>query len=317
MIFDERKKKTFTNYWNNFEQKPKKYTFFSKHFRKIKEKVRKIFGININISIRKTDTIIDGSFTSFQKNKKLIDIQTKKKHESICKFLENIKLKYNSDELLSIINKFDEIYYQSPVKYLGSGIGYNQALILFILIKIIKPSDVIESGVMRGFTTYIIDQASKEDTKIHCFDISYEKLEFKSKKAVYIQKDIETQNVKLNGNNVLAYWDDHVSQVDRIQFSIKNNIKYNIFDDDLGWLNMHSDGWPPLPTINMILFDNNEIYESEYIDWISNNRRGKIYTKLIPKIDLKNKVENYSLFPELFEITGYQNRGQTSFLKLK
>ena len=170
---------------------------------------------------------------------------------------------------------------------------------------------------MRGFTTYIIDKATKEDTNIYCFDISYQKLEFKSQKAKYIKNDIESQSIKFKGENVLAYWDDHVSQLDRIQFSIKNNIKYNIFDDDLSWSYMHSDGWPPLPTMNMLLFDYDKISNNEKIEWISSNRRGEIFTKIIPKLDLKNKVENYSLFPELFEITGYQNRGQTSFLKLK
>ena len=59
MIFDERKKKTFTKYWNNFEEKPKKYSFFSKTFRLLKDRIRKTFGLNINISIRKTNTIIE------------------------------------------------------------------------------------------------------------------------------------------------------------------------------------------------------------------------------------------------------------------
>ena len=317
MIFDERKKKTFTKYWNNFEEKPKKYTFFSKVFRTLKDKIRKIFGVNVNISVRKTNTIIDTSFTSYQKNQDIINIQNEKKRELISSFLNKINLKFEESELSEYIKNFEKIYYDSPVKHLGSGVGYNQALILFILIKIINPSDVIESGVMRGFTTYIIDKATNEDSNIHCFDISYQKLEFKSDKATYIKKDIESQNINLEGKNVLAYWDDHVSQLDRIEFSIKNNIKYNIFDDDLSWSNMHSDGWPPLPTMNMLLFDYDKISNNEKIEWISSNRRGEIFTKNIPKLDLKNKVENYSLFPELFEITGYQNRGQTSFLKLK
>tara|TARA_B100001741_G_scaffold29126_1_gene20875 strand:+ start:87 stop:1040 length:954 start_codon:yes stop_codon:yes gene_type:complete len=317
MIFDERKKKTFTKYWNNFEEKPKKYSFFSKAFRLLKDRIRKTFGLNINISIRKTNTIIDTSFTSYQQNKDIIKIQNEKKKELISSFLNKINLKFEETELSENIRKFEQIYYNSPVKHLGSGIGYNQALILFVLIKIINPSEVIESGVMRGFTTYIIDKATKEDTNIYCFDISYQKLEFKSQKAKYIKNDIESQSIKFKGENVLAYWDDHVSQLDRIQFSIKNNIKYNIFDDDLSWSNMHSDGWPPLPTMNMLLFDYDKVNTSEKIEWISSNRKGEIFKKSIPTFDLKNNVENYGLFPELFEITGYQNRGQTSFLKLK
>ena len=87
MIFDERKKKTFTKYWNNFEEKPKKYTFFSKVFRTLKDKIRKIFGVNVNISVRKTNTIIDTSFTSYQKNQDIINIQNEKKKELISSFL--------------------------------------------------------------------------------------------------------------------------------------------------------------------------------------------------------------------------------------
>ena len=67
----------------------------------------------------------------------------------------------------------------------------------------------------------------------------------------------------------------------------------------------------------MILNNYDEISNIENVDWVSNKRVGKIYIKEIPNIDLKNKVDKYGLFPELFEITGYQNRGQTSFLKLK
>ena len=132
MIFDERKKKTFTKYWNNFGEKPKKYTFFSKVFRTLKDKIRKIFGVNVNISVRKTNTIIDTSFTSYQKNKDIINIQNEKKKELISSFLNKINLKFEESELSEYIKNFEKIYYDSPVKHLGSGVGYNQALILFI-----------------------------------------------------------------------------------------------------------------------------------------------------------------------------------------
>ena len=126
--------------------------------------------------------------------------------------------------------------------------------------------------------------------------------------------------VKLAKNGIpivgLNYKDDRPGALKWLQ-SLGDPYEFNIFDDDLSWFNIHSDGWPPLPTINMILNNYDEISNIENLDWVSNKRVGKIYIKEIPNIDLKNKVDKYGLFPELFEITGYQNRGQTSFLKLK
>ena len=41
--------------------------------------------------------------------------------------------------------------------------------------------------------------------------------------------------------------------IKRVQDALKAGDEHYIFDDDLSWFNIHSDGWPPLPTINMIL----------------------------------------------------------------
>ena len=43
---------------------------------------------------------------------------------------------------------------------------------------------------------------------------------------------------RFNGMFAIAFWDDHTSQLDRLEFSIKNKIKFNLFDDDLSFLNL-------------------------------------------------------------------------------
>ena len=71
-------------------------------------------------------------------------------------------------------------------------------------------------------------------------------------KANYYNNDITQTPPNMKEHKVLALWDDHSSQLDRLDFAINNHIKYNIFDDDLGFLNFHSDGWPPIPSITML-----------------------------------------------------------------
>lgn len=309
---DHHKKKTYTKYWNNFNEKQKKK--IPNIFKYIKNYIEKITGYKIQINIKKSN-LIDYSFLSFQKNKEIIKIQISSLSKLIGSYLKNIGFDIHADDLEKLIIEFNDCYYKSPIKDLGSGMGYNQALIIFIIVKLIKPKNIIESGVMKGFTTYIFDQASEEGCKIFCFDINFGNLKYKSQKAEYFEKDISS--LKINYDiNTLAFWDDHCSHLDRFNFCVENKIKNIIFDDDLNFLNFHSDGWPPVPTINMLL-DKNIKNLGDSISWNCYNRNGEMNIKDLKNLKVEEKILKYKIFPELFEISGYRNRGQTSFLKLK
>ena len=59
--------------------------------------------------------------------------------------------------------------------------------------KIINPELVIESGVMKGFTTYLIDAATNDHCKIFCYDINFDNRIFNSSKARYVNSDISKE----------------------------------------------------------------------------------------------------------------------------
>jgi len=319
MKYDQHKERTFTNTWNNFdiEFKSKKKNLLSIFLKKIKKKIKKIFKIKINIT--KLENITDSSFSSYQNDKQLLNFKNTLLEKKIVLFLKKLNIKNQNNNIKKYIKEFNKIYFNSPIKHLGSGMGYNQGLFVFIIIKIIKPTDVIESGVMRGFTTYLIDKSTNQNTKIHCYDISFEKLLYKSPKAVYHMGDIETKLPEFKGNKILSLYDDHVSHLHRLELSKKLKVKYNIFDDDLNFLNFHSDGWPPLPTINMLKnYDKIKVFfkNKKILKWISQNRKGEINLNIFKKEVIIKKNYKYNIFPELFEITGYRNHGQTSILIL-
>jgi hypothetical protein len=200
------------------------------------------------------------------------------------------------------------------VKEHESGFGYNEGVFFYSILKIINPELVIESGVMKGFTTYLIDAATNSDCKILCYDINFENKIFNSKKAQYFNSDISNDIPSIKNKKVVALWDDHTSQLDRLKFSEEHKIEYNFFDDDLSILNIHSDGWPPVPTISMLkdIKDNN-IYSDE-LNWISRNRKGTAYIKNFQDIDCLEKIKFHKFFPQLFEITGYKNHSQCSLV---
>ena len=200
---------------------------------------------------------------------------------------------------------------------MNSGFGFNEGLFLFCIIKVVKPSLVIESGIMKGFTTYLIDSASERDCIINCYDISFDNIEYRSKKAKYFNTDINQSPPNIQGHKVLAFWDDHTSQLDRLEFSIRNHIKYNIFDDDLGFLNFHSDGWPPIRSITMLFEIKRNLVKANKINWLSRGRKGEIF---VNKFINNKAIENvlvHKKFDNLFNITGYHNHSECSFVSLK
>jgi hypothetical protein len=312
--FEKLKQRTFSNTWNNFEIKPKKINFFSIALRNTKKYLKKF--IKISVKIKKLDQMIDPSFGNKQIDKTFINKQNFLIQKKIIEFLKPFNLKFKKKKINIYIKQFHEIYFKSPVRDLGSGIAYNQGLLIYIIIKIIKPTDVVESGVMRGFSTYIIDKALEKSSRIHCYDISFNKLIYKSQKASYHENDISKFLPKFKGEKILSLYDDHVSHLDRLQLSKKLKIRFNIFDDDLNFFNFHSDGWPPLPTVNMLINFKQLKTKNKILQWISQYRTGKIDLAIFKKNFFYKKKYKYNLFPDLFDLTGYRNHGQTSFLIL-
>ena len=94
----------------------------------------------------------------------------------------------------------------------------------------------------------------------------------------------------------------------------KHKIEFNFFDDDLSFLNIHSDGWPPIPTISMLKYIKNNNIQSDVINWISRNRQGSVYLKNFQNTDCLDQIKFHKIFPQLFKITGYKNHSQCSLV---
>ena len=315
--FDQIRKKTFTPFWNNFDTKPKSSKSMSLIVQSLKKFFKKNIGIQIKINTYKNLEKKDEFFSSYQIDKNIISYRNKLLAEIVVKYLRKSNLIFKTKDINKYIDEYCEVFQKSPIKELGSGFGFNEGLFLYCIIKVINPNLVIESGIMKGFTTYLIDAAVSNNCKLKCYDISFENIEYKSKKANYFQQDINQDPPNLKNKKVLAFWDDHTSQLDRLEFSIKNKIKFNLFDDDLSFLNFHSDGWPPIPSISMLFDLKNKIITKSIFEWVSRGRKGKIWLENIKKRNEINQIKTHNLFPNLFNITGFKNHSQCSLVILK
>jgi len=255
----------------------------------------------------KEKSIEERSYTS----QNLKDLRNQKLADFISKYFKKNNVSFEFGDVLESINKYDEALKNLIIKNNNGGMGYNNGLITFIIFRLISPAVSLESGVWKGFTTYIIDKATDYTSEIYSFDINLGNLEYRSKKSTYFEGDIEENINFLYKKNIdIALFDDHVSHYDRISFGLKTNIDFMIADDDLSVFQIHSDGWPPITTASMI-FDYENIPHK--FNWVNNGKFGEAD---IERLNYKAITNSYIRipYPDLFEFTGYLNASSSSFL---
>ena len=282
-------------------------------------KIYKIFSPNvilrkIGFKIIRDQEFVSKEFRRFSSNKNVNEIRYEILSQKLkSEFFSNLKINLDTKELISLLEEFDNIFRKFKFKNLEGGFGYNNALYLFIFIRIFKPSRIIESGVFKGFTTYIIDNSANKNCEIICIEPNIDRIKYKSARAKYHNKDISL--IKLEENqDTLVFFDDHVPHIERINFIKKTKFKYVIFDDDVNISNFFHDGQPPIPTMNMI---KNYEYNLKNFEWTYDNKNRHINFE----IDKESKSifldYYYYRFIELFEFTGYRTSSFTSILVKK
>lgn len=134
---------------------------------------------------------------------------------------------------LRYLEEFVDVYKNKPIDNNAGGMGFNHSYLLYYMLKKTIPSYVIESGVWKGFSTYIIDSAVPE-TKIICLDLDFKRVEYKSKYAEYIETDFNSVDwSKYNNNtNSLCFFDDHQNSLERLKDMRWWGFKKAIFEDN-------------------------------------------------------------------------------------
>ena len=238
------------------------------------------------------------------------DLQYKKIAQRLYIFLKELNIERTVEEIVSDVRDYDFCFRNCTVTNLQGGMGYNNGLVVFVFTRAVSPGMILESGVWRGFSTYILDQASSEQALIKCFDINLSRLEWRSSKAEYFEADITESKFDWLEERRLALFDDHVPHYTRLKYSLEHNIDFIILDDDVSVETTHSDGWPPIPTASMIM--NYDSIPHEFT-WSSHDRRGLAKISGLECQDIQEGFY-YQTLPDLWPLTGYQSSSFTSFL---
>ena len=159
---------------------------------------------------------------------------------------------FNKSFLKKKLPHFLKIYKHRPIKNNQSGMRIDHCFALFCLLNKIKPDHIIESGVWKGQTTWLIKKVLKK-SKIFSIDIDLSNREVIYDDVKYLNKDISKYNwKKLDKNKTVIIFDDHVCFSKRLDFIKKNKFKHIIFDDNL-------------PNHHISYYTPKMIYEKQYL----------------------------------------------------
>ncbi len=155
-------------------------------------------------------------------------------------------------DVRALVGEFWDLIPRAPVRQRRGGSGFNGALQLFVLMRALEPDHVIESGVFRGLTTWVIRQA-RPDARIFCRDPDLSGLQYRDPGATYCTQDWSTADWSaLDPARTVAFFDDHVAQARRVVEARARGLTRLVFDDDAAGHRIHTHGGPAHPTLAMV-----------------------------------------------------------------
>tara|TARA_B110000971_G_C19973774_1_gene483923 strand:+ start:517 stop:1347 length:831 start_codon:yes stop_codon:yes gene_type:complete len=194
---------------------------------------------------------------------------------------------WNYDDITDELETFCDLYEKRPIKNNVGGIHFNHAFALYFILKKKNPDLVIESGIFKGQSTWLIEK-TLPNAKIISLDIDLTKRVYISKKVHYSDLDFRFHNFSEIPENTLVFFDDHVNHIERIKdanyFKIKNIIFEDNYPSNLG----------DFQTIKQCYEKHNFVHP---LTTLSIFKTFFLFTKiLLKKMILKNYNASYNLY---------------------
>ena len=138
---------------------------------------------------------------------------------------------WNKIELIKELKIFEKLYKDRPIQNNINGMLFPHMFATYFILKKINPSFVIESGVFKGQSTWLIEK-TLPNSKILSIDINLNQREYISKNAKYSNIDFKNQDFSNIPNDTLVFFDDHIDHYERLKQAKFFNIKNIVLEDN-------------------------------------------------------------------------------------
>jgi hypothetical protein len=142
-------------------------------------------------------------------------------------------MNYSHKNILKYFNEFYLLYKNKPIANNKYGICFPHAFAIYYFLKKIKPKFIVESGIYKGQSTWLIEKTLPK-TKLLSIDIKLETREYISSRinTKYSNLDFSNHDFSKIPRDSLVFFDDHQNFYQRLQQAYFFGFKHIIFEDN-------------------------------------------------------------------------------------
>ena len=173
-----------------------------------------------------------------------------------------------SFDAVAATEDFFNAWSATPFREQQGGSRFNNLLWLFLISKSYAPALIVDSGTYSGASAWALSMGSP-NAEVYSFDIDLSQLKLRSPSVKYFESDwAEGVSLPKPKGRFLAYFDDHVEQIKRLNEAHERRCDLAIFDDDYPLTSFYSMAPRPcvLPKIELAL--DNDLQDGQVIEWI-------------------------------------------------
>ncbi len=123
---------------------------------------------------------------------------------------------FNREEMRASVPDFLELYAERPLPSNSGGMGLNHSWAVWFLLTRLRPTVVVESGVFKGHSTWLIEQ-SVPHAEVYSFDINLAQRAYVSPKVRYSERDFTRADWSgVDTSNAVCFFDDHQNAYERL-----------------------------------------------------------------------------------------------------
>jgi hypothetical protein len=138
---------------------------------------------------------------------------------------------FEREAMLAALPEFLEVHARLPIMNNHGGMRAPHLFAAWFMLRELRPTHVVESGVFKGLGTWLIEQAAPQ-SRLLCIDPDLSQREYVSPRAAYQTNDFSTTTHELPRETTVLFFDDHQNALERVRLAEALGFRHLIFEDN-------------------------------------------------------------------------------------
>lgn len=198
----------------------------------------------------------------------------------------------------------------------SGGLFLNNTVSLFAICAYFQPPTIVDSGTFTGNSAWALSRACPS-ARVQSFDITHVALKHREPGVNYHLGDwSRIITAPFDCDRALAFFDDHVDQIRRIEECAERNVRIVVFDDDTpvnathNGHNSHS-----FPKASFAFWESARTTKA--LSWELRGHKFEVPIDWTRLDGARELIAHYSRLPDLYPVTGFTHQWPLSLVILR